>query len=137
MRLIDKTPCDPFREGLARLFGASLKIVARKRGQPVETVGGRLKGSFPESDGVILGFEPHMLKLLGQKTPLFPICRRRRRMKSSEYSRPRVETRNIAGRDSHDSRRQSAVAPMRLALPPGPTLVVFRVYGHELIVRIA
>ena len=132
IRLIDKTPGDPFREGLARLFGASLKIVARKRGQPVETVGGRLKGSFPESDGVILGFEPHMLKLLGQKHALIPDLQTatpeeiQRVFPGPEW---RLETSPEGIRTIVST---SAVAPMRLALPPGPTLVVFRAHGARI-----
>ena len=71
-RAIEKTPSDPFREGLARLFGASVKIVARKRGQPKKAAAGRLKISFQESDGVIMGFEPAMLRLLGQDGAIIP-----------------------------------------------------------------
>ena len=129
MRLIDKTPCDPFREGLARLFGASLKIVARKRGQPVKTVGGRLKGSFPESDGVILGFEPYMLKLLGQDHAFIPDLQTAT-PDEIEQVFPAPEWRLETSPDGIRTIVSTmAVAPMRLALPPGPALIVFRVYA--------
>src|SRR5262249_38860824 len=39
-RAIEKTPMDPFREGLARLFGASLKVVVRKRSHPRRVAAG-------------------------------------------------------------------------------------------------
>jgi hypothetical protein len=132
MRLIDKTPCDPFREGLARLFGASLKLVVRKRGQPVATVGGRLKGSFPESDGVILGFEAYILKLLGQDHASIPDLQTAAPDKIQQvFPAPewRLET-------SPDGIRTiistQAVAPMRLGLPRGPALIVFRVYAARI-----
>lgn len=58
--------CDPYREGLARLFGAGVKIVARKRGHMDAIVEGRLKKDYEEQERVVLGFEPDMLSLLGQ-----------------------------------------------------------------------
>jgi len=61
-----------YREGLARLFGADVKIVAVKRGTPGAAVSGRLKASFPEDEGVVLGFEPEIRRLLNQRDPAFP-----------------------------------------------------------------
>ena len=61
-----------YREGLARLFGADVNIVAIKRGAPSADVSGRLKESFPEEDGVVLGFEPEIRRLLNQRDPVFP-----------------------------------------------------------------
>src|SRR5262249_49282893 len=132
IRLIDKTPGDPFREGVARLFGASLKIVARKRGQPVGTVEGRLKGSFPKSDGVILGFEPYMLKLLGQDHALIPDLQTATPDKIQQvFPAPewRLETSPDGIRTIISTK---AIAPMRLALPPGPALIVFRVHAARI-----
>ena len=61
-----------YREGLARLFGAAVNIVAIKRGAPGAGVSGRLKVSFPEEDGVVLGFEPGIRRLLAQRESVFP-----------------------------------------------------------------
>ncbi len=61
-----------YREGLARLFGASVKIVAIKRGTAGSAVSGRLKDSFPEEDGVVLGFEPEIRRLLAGRDAAFP-----------------------------------------------------------------
>lgn len=57
---------DLYREGLARLFGAGVKIVARKCGTPTAPPKGHLKAAYPEQEGVVLGFEQDMLRLLGQ-----------------------------------------------------------------------
>ncbi|MDD5328816.1 MAG: class I SAM-dependent methyltransferase [Sulfuricella sp.] len=63
---------DPYREGLAQLFGGSVKIVARKSGDTVGLPEGRLQASYQEKEGVVLGFEPDMLRLLGQCSSFFP-----------------------------------------------------------------
>ena len=54
------------------MFGADVNIVAIKRGAPGAGVSGRLKESFPEDDGVVLGFEPEIRRLLNQRDPAFP-----------------------------------------------------------------
>lgn len=61
-----------YREGLARLFGAGVNIVAIRRGTPGADVSGRLKDAFPEEDGVVLGFEPEIRRLLAQRDAVFP-----------------------------------------------------------------
>lgn len=63
---------DLYREGLARLFGASVKVVARKRGAPAGIPEGRLKATYQEQEGVVLGFEPDMLRLLSQCSAFSP-----------------------------------------------------------------
>jgi ubiquinone/menaquinone biosynthesis C-methylase UbiE len=57
---------DPYREALARLFGASTRIVARKHGASTVRPEGRLNAVYPEQEGVVLGLEPDMLRLLRQ-----------------------------------------------------------------------
>ena len=60
------------REGLARLFGAGVNIVAIKRGMPGAAVSGRLKDAFPEEEEVVLGFEPEIRRLLARRDAAFP-----------------------------------------------------------------
>ncbi len=67
---------DPYREGLARLFGANVKIVARKNGMSSTAAEGRLKRAYPEQEGVVLGFEPDMLQLLSQCSAFSPDVQR-------------------------------------------------------------
>ncbi len=61
-----------YREGLARLFGAGVNIVALKRGTAGSAVSGRLKDAYPEDDGVVLGFEPEIRRLLARRDAAFP-----------------------------------------------------------------
>lgn len=61
-----------YREGLARLFGAAVNIVAIKRGAPGAGASGRLKEAYPEDEGVVLGFEPEIRRLLARRDTSFP-----------------------------------------------------------------
>lgn len=61
-----------YRTELARLFGAGVRLTARKRGVPVVSVEGRLNAVYPESEGVVLGFKPAVLRLLADRHLLLP-----------------------------------------------------------------
>jgi SAM-dependent methyltransferase len=61
-----------YRMELARLFGAGVSLVARKRGAPDTLAGGRLNADYPEEDGVVLGFKPEVRRLLGERNRFFP-----------------------------------------------------------------
>ena len=61
-----------YRMELARLFGAGVSLVARKRGVAGASVAGRLDAPYPEEDGVVLGFTPAMRRLLQARNRLFP-----------------------------------------------------------------
>lgn len=71
-RAVSSFSGDLYREGLAKLFGASVKVVARKRGAPAAVPEGRLKAAYQEQEGVVLGFEPDMLSLLSQCSAFSP-----------------------------------------------------------------
>jgi SAM-dependent methyltransferase len=129
---VEKTPSDPFREGLARLFGASVKIVVRKRGQPSQAAAGRLRTSFPEFDGVTMGFEPAMLKLLGQDHALIPDLQTATPDEIHQvFPVPewRLETSAEGIRTIVST---TAVAPMHVALPAGRILILFRVHAARI-----
>ncbi len=53
-----------FRAALSAVYGASVRLVARKRGAREHDSTGRLSGSFPERDGVVFGFRSEMAALL-------------------------------------------------------------------------
>ncbi len=129
---VGKTPRDPFREGLARLFGASVKIVARKRGRPKQAAAGRLRSSFPKSGGVIMGFEPAMLRLLGQDRAIIPDLQ----TASPEEIQQIFPARQWRLETSPEGIRTivstTAVAPMHVAFPAGRSLILFRVHAARI-----
>lgn len=120
---------DSYREGLARLFGASVKIVAQKKGSHVVAPEGKFRAAYPEQDGVVLGFEPAMLRLLGQCGAFSPDLQTSR-VEEVHHAFPHddwaIET-TPAGIRSLVSR--AATARMLLPLPPGRSLILLRCHG--------
>ncbi len=61
-----------FRTALSALYGASVRLVARKRGPRNHVSAGRLSGSFREQGGVVYGFHGGTAKLLAEARSQLP-----------------------------------------------------------------
>lgn len=65
-----------FRVPLSAVFGASVRLVARKRGAREHASAGRLGASFPERQGVVYGFYEEMAALLAEARSQLPDVQR-------------------------------------------------------------
>ena len=61
-----------FRIGLSELFGAAVRLVARKTGTGTAAAAGRRKQNYPEIDEVVMGFPPDLARLLDRNRFLLP-----------------------------------------------------------------
>lgn len=71
-----KLPADPdspdYRVGLADIFGASVRIAVRKRGNRGEAPAARLVRVYPEANDIVLAFSPRIARLLDTRSALLP-----------------------------------------------------------------
>jgi SAM-dependent methyltransferase len=76
MEALAKLPSDEqspdFRMGLAELFGASVRIVVRKRAARRSAAPGRLLRDYPEWDDVVHAFPPQLARLLDARSAMLP-----------------------------------------------------------------
>lgn len=120
-----------YRMELARLFGAGVSIVARKRGEPRADAAGRLNADYPEEDGVLLGFRPEVRRLLGERQRLFPDLQ----------NAPEAAIRAVFPATDWDLHRsangflsvvaRNPRARITCSLPPEPLHVFFRVHASR------
>jgi ubiquinone/menaquinone biosynthesis C-methylase UbiE len=64
-------PGDARQQGLAELFGASLRVLARKHGTPSAEPHGRMRGRFPVHDRIHRAFTPALATMLDRYVRLF------------------------------------------------------------------
>jgi hypothetical protein len=76
MEALAKLPSDEqsadFRMGLADLFGASVRIVVRKRGASCSATSNRFLCDYPVRDDVVYAFPPQLARLLDARSAVLP-----------------------------------------------------------------
>ena len=118
-----------FRKGISQLFGAPLKMTARKKGLRRTPARGRINGDFPQIDGVTIAFPPAVARLLDPKDALLPDLQTASEAVLERLFPPSDWIVGVSGNNVRELRARLTQPRILVPVPkPGSLVVLIRMY---------